>query len=470
MSKVIVIGGGPGGYVAAIRAAQLGAKVTLVEKGSLGGTCLNVGCTPTKVLINTADKFKEIEDFKMIGIDFDEKPKINWKALQSRKTDIVNHLIEGVFGLLKYNGVEIIEGKASFKDSKSIQVQKSDGSIEEIESEYFIIATGSKVFMPSIPGVDLEGVIDSSGALSLEKLPKRMIIVGGGVIGSEFAYLFNSLGVEVTMIEMLPNILPPIDRQVANSVMEELISGGVKIFTSSKVLNISENDENLIVKFQTEYEVKEISADKVLLSVGRIAVLDDLKLENTGIKTQKMGIKVDQTMKTNVPNIYAIGDVTGINMLAHVASEQGMVAAENIMGKESKMLYNAVPACLYINPEVASVGLTEEEAVKKGIKYKKGTFKFENNGKALILNEANNTFIKIISNEKYNEILGVHIYGPRATDLIHEASLAIRLEATVDELVTTIHAHPTLAESIKEAAMAVDGKAIHAVKESDNSF
>ena len=183
-----------------------------------------------------------------------------------------------------------------------------------------------------------------------------------------------------------------------------------------------------------------------------------------------MGIRVDQTMKTNVPNIYAIGDVTGINMLAHVASEQGMVAAENIMGKESKMLYNAVPACLYINPEVASVGLTEEEAVKKGIKYKKGTFKFENNGKALILNEANNTFVKIISNEKYNEILGVHIYGPRATDLIHEASLAIRLEATVDELVTTIHAHPTLAESIKEAAMAVDGKAIHAVKESDNSF
>ena len=470
MTKIVIIGGGPGGYVAAIRAAQLGAKVTLVEKGSLGGTCLNVGCTPTKVLINTAEKLREFDDFEMIGIDISEKPKVNWEMLQSRKTDIVNHLKEGVLGLLKYNGIEIIEGTASFKDRNNIIVLKSDGSLEEVKSDYFIVATGSKVFIPPIPGSDIQGVIDSTGALSIEQLPKEMIIVGGGVIGSEFAYLFNSLGVKVTMIEMLPYILPPIDRQVANQVMEGLIADGVEVYTSSKVLSISENNEKLIVKFQRDDKTFELPGDKVLLAVGRIAVFDKLNCDKVGIEVEKKGITVDQTMKTNIPNIYAIGDVTGINMLAHVASEQGTVAVENIMGKKTKMLYNAVPACVYINPEVASVGMTEEEVFKKGIKYKKGTFNFANNGKSLILNEVDNTFIKIISDERYDEILGVHIYGPRATELIHEATLAIRLEATVNELVTTIHAHPTVAESIKEAAMAVSGNAIHAVRESNNSF
>lgn len=464
-NKIVIIGSGPGGYVAAIRLAQLGAEVTVVEKEELGGTCLNVGCTPTKVLLNTAETYQEILNSDTIGIKLEGSVKVDWSGLQNRKADIVGHLTGGVEGLLHFNGVNVVFGTASFIDNNNILVSKEDGRTEEIYGDKIIIASGSEPFIPNLPGTDLDGVIDSTGALSLEELPEEMVIVGAGVIGTEFGHLFNSLGVKVTMVEMLPYILPPIDREISNSVMENMMESGVEIHLSSKVTEIKKNGDKLTVCFTKNDEEINVSADKVLVSVGRVGVTEGLNLANTNVALDRRVIKVDDKLKTNVDSIYAIGDVTGKNMLAHVASAQAMVAAENIMGLNSTMKYNAVPACVYITPEIASVGITEEEAKNKNIAYNVGKFNLSNNGKALIVNQVDKTIVKIISDKKYGEILGVHIYGPRATELIHEAALAIRLEATIDELVTTIHAHPTVAESIMEAALAVENRAIHAVNE-----
>lgn len=459
--KVVVIGGGPAGYVAAIRLAQLGAQVTLVEKGEIGGTCLNVGCIPTKVLLHTAEIYQELINGEDIGLVLDGTLKVDWDRLQQRKSEVISHLTEGVSRLLTLNGVEIIKGNASFIDKHSIKVEKEDASSVTVTADNFIIATGSEPMLPPIPGVDLEGVLDSTDAINLEKLPKDIVIVGGGVIGTEFATLFNSLGVKVTIVEMLPYILPPIDRFVSEAVKENLIKDGINIYTSAKVTSIDKADGKLQIKVLIDNEEKLINAEKVLMSVGRRGVTRGLNLEELGLRIDKGAIYVDERMRTNIEGIYAIGDVTGKNMLAHVASEQGIVAAENIMGLDSKMKYNAIPACVFTKPEIASVGMTEEQAKSQGIEYEVGIFPLSNNGKTLITKEIENTMIKIITNKKYDEIIGVHIYGPRASDLITEASLAIRLEATLDELFTTVHPHPTIAEAMKEAALAVKNIAIH---------
>lgn len=460
---VAIIGGGPGGYVAAIRAAQLGANVTLIEKESLGGTCLNVGCIPTKVLLHTTELYEEILNGAAYGIKVDGIISIDWSSLQNRKEEVVSHLVKGVEGLLRLNNVEVIEGKASFVDKSTINVEKSDGSTVELKADSYIIATGSESMIPPIPGVDLNGVLTSTEALSLEDIPKEMVIVGGGVIGTEFASLFNSLGTKVTLVEMLPNILPPIDREISEIVKMRLEEDGIDIYTSSQVMAIEEEDNRLRVFVKTENGEKELMGDKVLISVGRKAVVDGLNLENIGINIGRKGISVNDKMETNISGIYAIGDVTGVNMLAHVASEQGIVAAENIMGLNRKLDYKVIPACVYTKPEIASVGLTEEEAKNRGIDYNTGIFTLSNNSKAVIMNEFDGTLIKIISNKKYDEVLGIHIYGPRATDLIGEGAIALTLEATLDEFITTIHPHPTVSEAVKEAALAVKDIAIHAV-------
>ena len=461
--KLIVIGGGIGGYVSAIRAAQLGALVTLVEKEEIGGTCLNVGCIPTKVLLHTVDIYQEVINGQDIGIQIDGQVKVDWSSLQKRKNQVVSHLTGGVSGLLAANGIEVINGVASFEDKKQIKVIKPDGGNIKIKADNFIIATGSEAFMPPISGVKLDGVIDSTKALSLEKLPNEIAIVGAGVIGTEFATLFNSLGVKVTIIEMLPHILPPIDREVSTVVKDIMISKGIDILTSAKVTAIKKVENKLGVHISQGEKENIIKADKVLMSVGRHSVTKGLNLDAIGVKLDRGAIYVDNTMRTNVDGIYAIGDVTAKNMLAHVASEQGIVAAENIMGLNTIMKYNAIPACVYIKPEIASVGMTEEEVKKQGIDYEKGIFPLINNGKSLISKEVENTFIKIITNKKYDEIIGVHIYGPSATDLITEGTLALRLEATLDEIISTVHAHPTVGEAMKEAALTVKNMAIHAV-------
>ncbi|WP_461204648.1 dihydrolipoyl dehydrogenase [Clostridium sp. DL1XJH146] len=459
--KVAVIGGGPGGYVAAIRAAQLGAEVTVFEKEHIGGTCLNVGCIPTKVLLHTSELFEEFNLAKEYGIEVEGEVKVNWQVLQARKKKIVDKLVGGIKGLLKANKVKIVLGEASLKNKNNIDVILADGKKESYEADSIIIATGSVSFIPPIPGAKLDGVIDSTGALSLEEIPEELVIIGGGVIGLEFATLYNSLGSTVTVIEMLPTILPMIDREISDSIRKTLVKKGVTILNNAKVNEINEDNNKLVTKYTLEGKEILVNSDKVLVSVGRRAVTSNINLEEVGVNTNRGFISIDDNMETNVKGIYAIGDCTGKIMLAHVASEQGVVAAENIMGHESKLLYNTVPSCVYTKPEIASVGLTEEQVKEKGINYKVGKFPLQANGKSLIMNETEGCMIKIISDSKYDEVLGVHMIGPRATDLITEGALAIRLEATVDELITTVHAHPTVGEAMKEAALAVNKQAIH---------
>ncbi|HCL4436586.1 dihydrolipoyl dehydrogenase [Clostridium botulinum] len=460
--KLVVIGGGPGGYVAAIRGAQLGAEVTLIEKEKLGGTCLNIGCIPTKVLLHSSELLNEIKEARTLGIEVNNEVKINWTQFQNRKNTVVNTLVSGVSSLLEHNKVKVINGTAAFEGKSSIKVTKDQGESENIQFDNVIISSGSVPFIPPIEGRELEGVIDSTGALSLDSIPKSMVIIGGGVIGIEFANIFNSLGCKVTVIEMLPYILPPVDREISEILKEKLKKDGIDIYNNCKVTKIENNNENLNVSFEEDNDKLNIEAQKVLIAVGRRANISNLNLESTGVYIEKGCIWVNDNMETNIKGIYAIGDCTGKNMLAHVASDQGIIAVENIMGKNKKIDYKTVPACVYTKPELASVGLTEEQAKQKGVDYKVGKFPLIYNGKSLIMNDTEG-FIKIIVDKKYEEILGVHILGPRATDLITEAALALRLEATLEEIITTVHAHPTIGEAMKEAALAVNKEAIHMV-------
>ncbi len=461
--KLVIVGGGPGGYVAAIRAAQLGAEVTLIEKEKLGGTCLNVGCIPTKVLAHTSDLLEELKEAKKIGIDIEGSAKVNWSKLQNRKKYIIKRLVSGVSGLLTANKVKVINGTGKLQAGNVVFVAKEDGTVEEIKYDKLVIASGSRTFIPPIEGKELIGVIDSTGALNLEKAPSSLVVIGGGVIGIELANIFNSMGCKVTVIEMMQHILPPIDREISEMLKNKLIKDGVEIHTNHKVTKIEECAEGLQVSFSGEKDLV-VNAEKVLIAIGRTANIKDLNLEAVGIKTERNYIVVNDKMETNIKNIYAIGDCTGKNMLAHVASDQGIVAVENIMGKNKEMDYKTVPACVYTKPELATVGLTEEQAKEKGIDYKVGKFPLIANGKSLIMNETTG-IIKVISDKKYDEILGVHILGPRATDLIAEAALALRLEATTEEIITTVHAHPTVGEAMKEAVLAVNKEAIHILNE-----
>ncbi len=457
--NVVVIGGGPGGYVAAIRAAQLGARVTLVEKDKLGGTCLNVGCIPTKVLLHTAELFNELDHVKELGIDV-KNPRVDWKTLMKRKERIVAQLTGGVKGLLVSNGIEIVKGTASFRSSGEIGVDWADGNTMNIEADSFIIATGSVPFVPPVPGTHLPGVITSSEALSLDVVPKSMVIIGGGVIGVEFASIYSSLGCSVTIIEMMDQILPNMEEELADILKGSLLSRGVKVNTQAKVTSINKDGIGLQVRFEEKGAEKAVSAEKVVVAVGRRPNTAGLNLEAAGVRLNKDRIIVNDRMKTAAENIYAVGDCTGKMMLAHAAFVQGVAAAENIMGKDTKMDYKTVPSCVYTQPELASVGMTEKLALERGHDIKVGRFPLMANAKSLIMNQTGG-MVKVISDKKYDEVLGVHILGPRATDLITQGALALRLEATLEEIISTVHAHPTVGEALQEAALAADGAAIH---------
>lgn len=457
--SVVVIGGGPGGYVAAIRAAQLGARVTLVEKNKLGGTCLNVGCIPTKVLLHTVELYNQLKEAETFGLKV-EKFDVDWKVLMERKESIVNQLVNGVRGLLLANGVKIIEGMASFVNPKEVEVELNNGDKENIKADAFIIATGSVPFVPPIEGADLQGVITSTRALSLDEVPESMVIIGGGVIGVEFATVYSSLGCDVTIVEMMPQILPNMDEEMVAILRNVLVKQGIKIHTGAKVTSLKESQNGLKVNVDLGGEKLVFEAKKVLVSVGRRAYTQGLNLEQIGVKLDRGKVVVNDRLQTNMDNIYAIGDCTGKNMLAHVASSQGVVAAENIMGQETKIDYKTIPGCIYTHPEMASVGLTEKQAREKGHDVKVGKFPLLANGKSLIMNDKEG-MIKVVADKKYDEILGVQILGPRATDLIVEGALALRLEATLEEIITTIHAHPTVGEAMLEAALAANNIAIH---------
>jgi dihydrolipoamide dehydrogenase len=460
--KLLILGGGPGGYVAAIKAAHLGAEVTLVDKKYIGGTCLNVGCIPTKVLLNTTDLYHTIKkDGKNMGI-LSEKLSVDWGKLMRRKTNISNSLVKGVEGVLAINGVEIIMGEGKFTSKNQLEVLKEDGTKDIVDFDKAIIATGSEPVILPIPGIQGENILTSSEILSLAKLPKSLCIVGGGVIGCEFASLFSRLGVEVTIVEMLPGIVQNMDQEVVQYLDFELRNEGVEILTNSKVEKFNSGEDFVEITAATPEGEKIIKADKVLLSIGRKSVVDNVGLENIGIEYDRT-IKINKKFQTNIPNIYAIGDCTGGAMLAHAASAQGIAAVENIIKNKSKMDFKTVPYCIYTKPEVASVGMTEEQVKEKGISYSVGKFPLMSNAKALILGETNG-LVKFIVDNSTDEILGMHMAGPKATELIVEGALVLRLEATIDEILTTIHAHPTVGEALHEAAHGVHGYPIHLPK------
>ncbi len=458
--KIAIIGGGPGGYVAAVRAAQLGAEVTLIEKENLGGTCLNKGCIPTKVLLHTAEQLEAIKnDYKEIGIEVGSA-SVDWQRLQKRKDSTVKKLTGGVGALLRKNKVTKISGEGKFKNKNQISVRTADGTTSTVDFDYALIAAGSTPAVPPLSGVNLPGVITSDEALALNEIPKSMVIIGGGVIGAEFAAVYGALGCKITIVEMLPNIVANMDKDIVQPLKDKFVKNGIEIYTNTKVESISKSDSRLLVNTSSAAGSKTFEAEKVLLAIGRKPATDSLGLDNAGIKTERNAITVDKNMRTNVNSIYAIGDCNGGVMLAHVASAEGIAAVESIMGRRPSIDFKTIPYCVYTKPELAGVGMTEEQAKSKGLDVKIGIFPMYVNGKAMIECETEG-LVKYIADKYTGEILGLHIAGPRATDLIVEGALAIRLEATVDEIISTIHAHPTVGEALQEAAHAVDGNAIH---------
>lgn len=459
--EIIVVGGGPGGYVAAIRAAQLGGKVTLIEKSKLGGTCLNVGCIPTKVLLHSADLLAEAQHANEFGINVSVNG-FDWKKVLKKKDGVSSQLVNGINGLMKANKIKVINGTAEFISSNTLSIKKADGTQETLSGGKIILATGSVPAIPPIPGVkDNEHCIDSTGALTLTEVPKSLVVIGGGVIGVEFASIYSQFGTKVTIIEALPKLLPLMEGELTAQLRAKLEKNGIDIYTEAKVQSVECSPVGAKVNVEYKGEVISFEAEKVLVAVGRRANTESLKLEKANIENERGRIQVNERMETNVKNIYAIGDCLGQVMLAHVASMQGEIAAENAMGLDTFYNGKTVPSCVYTNPEFAGVGLTEEKAKEEGIEYVTGNFPLMANGKALIMNGGEG-MVKVIVGKEYKEVLGVHILGPRATDIIAECALALGMEATIEDLIETIHAHPTLTEAVREAALATEKRAIHA--------
>jgi len=458
---VTIIGGGPAGYVAAIRAAHLGLKTVLVEKDKLGGVCLNRGCIPTKTLVSTAELYNNIKRSSEFGIEVGN-PVLNFSNIMARKDRIVKKLLLGVASLMKANLIRVISGEGNIIKPGVVQVNNADYE-EKIITKNILIATGSSITRVPIPGLELEGVITSDEALELNELPKKIIIIGGGIVGIEWAGIFNAFGVEVIIVEILPRILLSIDEEIIRKSMLIQKRKGIKIYTSSKITEIKKKDNQLEVSISTKDSQMNIFADKILLSSGRVPDFGNIDVKKIGIEVEGKAIKVDREMKTNIPGIYAAGDVVGKLMLAHVASAEGKTAIENIAGKEKKMNYKIVPKCVFCMPEISSVGLTEEEAKNKYGNVKVSRFPYMANGKALGMGESEG-LVKLIADGHGGKILGVHIIGAHASDLIAEATLGLSLNASADEIIDTIHAHPTLAEMIAEAAEGITGKPIHIIR------
>jgi dihydrolipoamide dehydrogenase len=451
---IVIVGGGPGGYVAAIKAGQLGYKVAVIERENVGGVCLNWGCIPTKTLLKSAKVFEQFKHAKDYGIDV--KPdsfSANFPDMVKRKDSVVRRLTGGVAALLKKNGATLIKGFGEVVDATHVKVGE-----ETIEAKFIILATGASVIMPPIPGLqegfDAGFVLTSKEILDLKTLPSSLVIVGGGVIGLEFATIFNSLGTKVTVIEKQPTILSSVDEEIRGLFFKKISKDGVQIITNATVSSLGQGT----VTYDVDGKTTEIKVDKVLMAVGMKP--NTKSFSSLNLAMEKAGVQVNEHMQTSVSNVYAIGDVTGKFMLAHVASHAGLVAIDHIHGHDTKMDYRTIPSGIYTFPEIAMVGLTEQDAKAQGIDYKVSTFPVMANGKAMGENEKDG-LVKIIVSKPYNEIIGVHIMASSATEMITEATLAINLEATAEELVNTIHPHPTLAEMIMEAAHGIIDKSIH---------
>jgi dihydrolipoamide dehydrogenase len=455
---IAVIGAGVGGYVAAIRAAQLGARVALVERERVGGVCLNWGCIPTKAMVSSIELLLELERAEEFGIIVAE-PAFDFARMMSRKDEVVERLVSGVESLLEAHKVDVISGKGELVSPTRVKV--TGKSAREIEAHKVIIATGSRPAMPPVPGLDLPGVVTSNEVVTLKEPPDDLVIVGGGVIGVEFASIFNALGTKVTIVEMLPSVLTTVDEELARRQQQTLRRQGVDVHTKSPLKQVRQRDGGLEVVYGEPTGEGVILADMVLMATGRLPHTEGLNLERVGVKVNRGAIAVNEHMATNVPDVYAIGDVTGGFMLAHVASREGEVAAEHALGRDSSMDYGVVPNCVFCLPEIAGVGLTEQEAKERGLAYKKSRFPFTASGRALAMGQTAG-LVKMICDERSGQVLGLHIMGPHGTDLIAEGALAIRLGATAEDIVQTIHAHPTLPEAVREAAMGQAEGPIHA--------
>ncbi len=457
--RIVVLGGGPGGYVAALKAAQLGAQVTVVEKDEVGGTCLNRGCIPTKTIITSTEVLHYARNLGDYGIDLNGTVSPNLSRIMERKEKVVAIQVKGIRALFKSWGVALIEGGGRLTDTQKVEAVKRDGTKETLECDRVIVATGSRpAQIPTFP-FDGENILSSDDAVGIREIPKSLLIVGAGVIGCEFACIFRELGSEVTMVEMLQRAVSTEDIEISEELERALKKKQIKLIKGTGVTK-TEKQADGMHSFLSDG--KEIVTEKILVSVGRAFNSEGIGLDTAGINRGPKGqIVVDEKMETNVKGIYAVGDVVGGMLLAHKASREGMVAASNACDREMKMDYMTVPAAIFTSPEIASVGLREQEAVAKGLNVRTGRFLFRALGKAHAMGEISGLF-KIISDAETDRVLGAHIIGPHASDLIHEAALALHAGLKTKDIAGTIHAHPTLSEGIMEAAEDVHGEAIHA--------
>ena len=456
---VVIIGGGPGGYVAAIRAHQRGLNVGLVEREALGGTCLNWGCIPTKALLYSAGILDSIKNAKQHGVIVEEV-KTDYAAAQKNSRRAADRLRKGVEFLMRSNQVTVYEGTARIAAPGKVAVEGKDGA-RTIEAKNIIVATGARP--RSLPGVEPDGkhILTSRDALAMTKLPPSMIIIGAGAIGVEFASLFNTFGVQVTLVEALPRILPPEEPEISDELPKLFKRRGMNVLTGAMVKQVDAGKQGVTVVVAVDGKEETLTADQILVAIGVAPNSENLGLEEAGVKLDRGFIQVNEFMQTSVPGIYAIGDVVGGPQLAHVASEEGIVAVETIAGGTARPVdYDKVPRATYCHPQVAAVGLTEARAREMGYDVKTGVFPLRGNGLAVATGRTEG-FVKIVAESRYDEILGVHILAPEASELMAEIGLGLTIETTLHDVAATIHAHPTLSEAVREAAMAALGEAIH---------
>lgn len=458
--KIVVIGGGPGGYVAALKAAMLGAEVTIVEKGKVGGTCLNVGCIPTKALLACSDVLNTVKEAKKFGINFEADVKADFAAIMERKEKVVVNLVKGIEYLFESKGVKLVRGSGKLVSNKEVEVTKEDGTKESIPADKIILATGSVPVVPRFLPYDGKNVMTSDEVLNLKEQPKSVTIVGGGVIGCEIGQFLNRLGTEVKIVEMLPQLLPLEDEDTAKILQRSFKQDKLKFFVGDGISTVEVGEDKVVATLASG---KKVESEKMLVAIGRRAYTDGLGLEDLGMQMDRGKVIVNEYLETNIEGVYAIGDLTISPDLAHVASRQGIVAVENaILNKKKKMSYKAVPGCVFTEPEVASVGMKEKQAKDAGINYKVGKFDFRGLGKAQAMGKLQG-FVKVITDEK-DVIIGAAIIGERAADMLGELTVACELGLTAEQVGEVIHPHPTLCEGIMEALHDVHKQCVHSVE------
>ena len=456
---IVIIGCGPGGGDAAIRGVQLGGKVCVVEKRDFGGTCVNRGCIPTKAILKSAHLFHDIEKASEFGVNVG-KPTVDFAKVMERKAGITSNLSQGIEALLGSHGIDIVRGEGRVAKPGLVEVKKEDGSIEKLETRNIVVATGSEPGYIPIFRQEAGNVINSDGVLSSTELPKSVIIIGGGVIGSEIGCMYNAFGVDVTILEILPFILSTEDGQIARYMQGIFKRRGINIFVKAKITEAIDDGKEVTVKLESGETLK---ADKAILCVGRARNSADLGLEDLGVDIQRGRITVNEKQETGVEGIYAIGDVSAPIQLAHAATAEGMVAVANCMGQDKEMDHSVIPAGIFTWPEIGSVGLRAEQARKEGIRPKTGRFLFASSGRAASVGETEG-FVKVLADPESDKILGVHIIGDRATEMIHEAAVAMEHGLTTHELAEVVHSHPTMSESIMEAMEDVNDMSVHVPK------